>query len=447
MRLIDDCLDKKVDHILTKSVSRFARNTSEFLEYTRILRKKGVSVYFEKENLDTLINTNEFFLTMLGAFAQAESESISENVKLGIRAGYKLGKVNFGYNCMMGYRRGYRGTPEIIPAEADIITRVFELYLMGYTRAGISKEIGSIKTHLRDKPYTLGSGTIQAMLRNERFCGDVVLQKRYVLDCITKKQIINNGELPMYLVSNNHPGIISRETFEKAQNEIRYRTTIIKSPGAAVGKYTILSLSSILICGDCGSTYKRVTRKNKRLSWRCRNLIDHGINCCHNPITLPEVQLHEILLERISHFLETNVSARTLLTKRICDAWGYYDDDTGINTMENTIKALSEKVTSLLSNGLKTDDERDEFQGLSDTIRIMSSQINDKHQSKVFKSKKAKIKEVKKFMAELSAGTAEFNDCYIRQIIRKIVVQSTGTLVVTYTTGDSESVDFTSEKE
>ena len=219
----------------------------------------------------------------------------------------------------------------------------------------------------------------------------------------------------MYLVSNNHPGIISRETFEKAQNEIRYRTTIIKSPGAAVGKYTILSLSSILICGDCGSTYKRVTRKNKRLSWRCRNLIDHGINCCHNPITLPEVQLHEILLERISHFLETNVSARTLLTKRICDAWGYYDDDTGINTMENTIKALSEKVTSLLSNGLKTDDERDEFQGLSDTIRIMSSQINDKHQSKVFKSKKAKIKEVKKFMAELSSKSNPNSDKYAQR--------------------------------
>lgn len=382
---------------------------------------------------------------MLGAFAQAESESISENVKLGIRAGYKLGKVNFGYNCMMGYRRGYRGTPEIIPAEADIITRVFELFLMGYTRAGISKEIGAIKTHLRDKPYTLGSGTIQAMLRNERFCGDVVLQKSYVLDCITKKQIRNNGELPMYLVSNNHPGIISRETFEKAQNEIMYRTTIIKSPGAAVGKYTVLSLSNILICGDCGSTYKRVTRKNKRLSWRCRNLIDHGINCCHNPITLPEIQLHEILLERISHYLETNASARTMLTKRICDAWGYYNDDTGINTMENTIKALSDKVTSLLSNGLKTDDERDEFQGLSDTIRIMSSQINDKHQSKVFKSKKAKIKEVKKFIAELSAGTADFNDCYIRQIFRKIVVQSTGTLVVTYATGDSESVNVIEE--
>lgn len=247
----------------------------------------------------------------------------------------------------------------------------------------------------------------------------------------------------MYLVSNNHPGIISRETFEKVQNEIRYRTSNVKGSEASVGKYTVLSLSNILICGDCGSTYKRVTWRKERLVWRCRNLIDHGVNCCHNPITLPEIKLHEILLERIAHYFETNAAACELLAKQICDAWGYYDDDTGINTMANTIKALSDKVTLLLSNGLKTDDERDEFQGLSDTIRIMSSQINDKHQSKVFKSKKAKIKEVKKFIAELSGGTANFNDCYIRKVIKKIVVQSNGKLVITYATGDNESVTFT----
>ncbi|MHB1154153.1 MAG: recombinase family protein [Eubacteriales bacterium] len=440
MQMIADCEAKKVDYILTKSVSRFARNTSEFLEYVRVLKKHGIGIYFEKENLDTLVNTNELFLTMLGAFAQAESESISANITLGIRQSFKLGKVNIMYNNFIGYRRGLNNTPEIIPAEADIIMQIYELFLMGYSIFNIKDIIGKIHTHLKNEPYKLATSTIQRILKNEKYCGDAVLQKTYILDCITKKIITNYGEVPMYLVSYNHPEIVSHDTYNKVQEEFKKRNIYIdkNAYGKNIRKYSTYILSSILYCGNCKSNYQKVTwmhHNSRREVWRCRNRHTNGpVTCPHAP-SIDEKLLQRCILQIIKNHLTASPNLKAQYSHKICEAWGYYDKDIGTSSIKNTIKDLSRQMKKLLSTGLENEDQRREFKIVSETISVLSSQINPKYSNNQYKSKKHKIAEVENLIDMYSTGTAEYEDRIIRQLIDKITVLSKEKLQIQFIDG------------
>lgn len=287
LKMIRDCMKGKVDLILTKSVSRFARNTAECLDYIRELKTHGVGIYFEKENLNTLSCGTEMLITIHAAFAQAESESISGNVIFGKRKTFKDGKVPFNYKYTLGYKKGDDGIPEIIPEEAEIVRIMFNSYLAGLT----PKEI---KEKLNDQgvPTKTGNGKwsvsmVQRILKNEKYCGDAILQKTYTVDCISKKVVKNNGEVPMYYVKDNHPAIISREMFNKAQTELARRTSK-RTPSSKTitkqGKYSSkYALTDILHCAVCGSKYRRVTwSKNgkSKVVWRCINRLEHGRKYC-----------------------------------------------------------------------------------------------------------------------------------------------------------------------
>ncbi|MBQ7574401.1 MAG: recombinase family protein [Clostridia bacterium] len=266
-RMIEDALAGKIDLIVTKSVSRFARNTVDSLVTVRKLKDKGVEVYFEKENIYTLDSKGELLITIMSSLAQEESRSISENVTWGQRKRFADGKVSMPYKCFLGYRRGEDGTPEIVPEEAEIVRRIYSMYLQG-------KGVGSIANQLTKENILTPAGkskwatsTVQSILTNEKYKGDALLQKTFTVDFLQKKVKKNEGEVPKYYVEQSHEAIIDPREFELVQQEIVRRTAIGK-------RYSGQSiLSARIICGDCGGFYGQKvwhsTSKYKRTVWQC----------------------------------------------------------------------------------------------------------------------------------------------------------------------------------
>ena len=220
MRMIRHCRQKKIDVILTKSVSRFSRNTVDCLYYIRALKQLGIAVIFEKENINSLEENSELRITLSGAFAQSESESISANVTWGKRRAMEAGKVSIQYKKLYGYRKGEDGQPEIIPEQAEIVRWLYERYLTGASLRMIKDELEQqVVKCFEDSPeWTISR--IRSILQNEKYCGDVLMQKTFRQDFINRKAIKNTGQLPMYLIENHHEGIVSREKYDAVQAEI-----------------------------------------------------------------------------------------------------------------------------------------------------------------------------------------------------------------------------------
>ena len=308
LKMIRQCRQKKIDVVLTKSISRFARNTVDCLHYIRLLKELGIAVIFEKENINTLESDSEILITLLGAFAQSESESISANVRWGKRQAMREGKVSIQYKKLYGFQRGADRKPEIIPEQAKIVAEIYRRYL-----AGASYRM--IQDWLQEEEIPNTSGKlewsihgIRSILTNEKYCGDVLCQKTFTQDCISKKVVRNTGQLPMYLIQNHHEGIVDRKTFDAVQAEMARRNAG-KSPSkktAPTGRTTYTSkyaLSERLVCGECGTLYRRCTWSNrgkKRVVWRCVSRLDYGTKYCHKSPSLDEKRLQEAILTALS---------------------------------------------------------------------------------------------------------------------------------------------------
>lgn len=308
LRMIRLCKQKKIDIILTKSISRFARNTVDCLNYIRVLRELGVAVMFEKENINTLKADSELLITMMGAFAQAESESISANVRWGIRQAMREGRVRVSCANLYAYEKGPDGQMQIIPEQAEVVRRIFRLYLSGASLRMIKNvlETEKIPNIYGDMEWCVT--TIRYMLKNEKYCGDVLLQKTFRTDCISRKVIHNTGQLPMYLIQDHHEAIIDRKTFQAVQAELARRRAA-KSPSkkcAPTGRSCYASkyaLSERLVCGECGTLYRRCTwarNGRKRVVWRCVSRLDYGTKYCHNSPSMEEGPLQQAILAAIN---------------------------------------------------------------------------------------------------------------------------------------------------
>ena len=223
LRMIRQCRQGKIDMILAKSVSRFARNTLDTISYTRELRSLGTAVIFEEQNINSIYPESEFLIALHAAFAQSESESISANVRWGKRQSIKDGKVTFQYKTMLGYEKGPDGAPVVIPEEAEIICRIFEWYLAGRSIQNIRQalEASGVRNAAGTTEWT--TSNLRSILTNEKYCGDALLQKTFIKDCISKKAILNTGQLPKVLIQDNHEAIVSREMFDAVQLEIARR--------------------------------------------------------------------------------------------------------------------------------------------------------------------------------------------------------------------------------
>ena len=306
-KLIADCEAGKIDLVITKSVSRFGRNTLDGLQYTRKLKRLGVGVFFEKENVNTLHMDNEMILTFFFSQAQAESESLSGNVKWGHRKNFRDGKVYFQYKNFLGYRRGANGEPEIDEEEAKVVRRIFARYLVGDSIRQIARglEADGIKTVRGNEKWS--DSVIQGMLQNEKYIGDALLQKTYIADIFSHQSKKNMGELPKYYVHDSHPAIIDRETFRKVQEEIARRAGKKRTSSKAkteLGKYSgKFAFSELLVCGECGSPYRRQTympRGEKYYVWRCLNRLENGRRICKQSPTFKECDLQAAVLAAIN---------------------------------------------------------------------------------------------------------------------------------------------------
>lgn len=276
-RMIEDALNGKIDLILTKSISRFARNTVDTLTTVRTLKAHKVEVYFEKENIYTLDAKGEVMLTIMGSLAQEESRSISENVTWGKRRSMEEGKFSLAYKHFLGYEKGEDGLPRIVEHEAEIVRRIYQLFLDGSTVRSIADYLiaQGIPTPTGKKIWSVS--TIMSILQNEKYKGDALLQKTYTADFLTKKIKKNCGEVPQYYIQNSHPAIIDAETFDLVQKEIErrrpHRHQLHRSS----------PLNAKIICGECGGFYGRKVwhsnSKYRKSIWQCNRKYENESHC------------------------------------------------------------------------------------------------------------------------------------------------------------------------
>jgi DNA invertase Pin-like site-specific DNA recombinase len=287
-QMIADALDGKIDLIITKSVSRFARNTVDSLVTVRQLKEKGVEVYFEKENIYTLDSKGELLITIMSSLAQEESRSISENVTWGQRKRMADGKVNLPYGQFLGYEKGEDGLPTIVESEAEIVRMIFRLFMEGKTPSAIARQLGSQGIPSPAGKKTWQVATVKSILSNEKYKGDALLQKKFTVDFLTKKRKANEGEVPQYYVQNSHPAIIEPDEFDAVQAEIERR----KSLGRPCGCNS--PFSTKIVCGECGGFYgSKVWGSNtkyRRIIWRCNEKYKGGKKCNTPHVTEDDVK-------------------------------------------------------------------------------------------------------------------------------------------------------------
>lgn len=266
LKMIEACDADKVDLVVTKSLSRFSRNTVDCLSYIRKLKALGIPIIFEKENINTLDAKGEVLITIMACIAQQESESISQNVRIGIQYRMQQGKGRLNTSVFLGLRSaGQPGDYEIVPEEADVVRRIFREYLEGYSFAAIAArlETDGIRTGAGSAHWH--PFTIARMLENEKYCGDLLLQKYYTENALTHKVVKNNGRFPKYYVEGNHPPIVPREVFQQTQGELQRRAKIRGGPRDGI------PLSGKVVCGRCGRPLKRfVSGDHGCPDWRCR---------------------------------------------------------------------------------------------------------------------------------------------------------------------------------
>lgn len=308
-RLLTDCRSGEIDMVITKSITRFARNTVTLLETVRELKLLDIDVYFEKESIHSLSSDGEFMLTILASYAQEESRSVSENQKWRIRKMFEQGRPNTGN--MLGYRL-IDGKLHIVPEEAAIVKTIFDDYLSGMGRNAIMKKLTNAGISTKNGSIWHES-TLQKILRNEKYSGDMLLQKTFRPDHISKKNCKNYGELPMYEVINSHEAIIDKETFAKVQREIERRSAK-HQPNPKINKTYLFT--GLITCGQCDKHYRRkiatAGSKYSKPVWICTTFNQKGKNNC------PSQQIPEsILLEKTAEVLRTTELNRELLENNI----------------------------------------------------------------------------------------------------------------------------------
>lgn len=339
-RMITDALAGRIDLIVTKSVSRFARNTVDSLTTVRKLKEKGVEVYFEKENIWTLDSKGELLITIMSSLAQEESRSISENVTWGQRKRFADGKVSIPYGHFLGYRKGADGLPEIVPEEAETVKSIYRMFIEGMSTNAIAKYLTQSGIPTPAGKETWMRQTVESILRNEKYKGSALLQKKFTVDFLQKKMKVNEGEVPQYYVEHSHEAIIRPEEWDKAQGELSRR----KSDGRRTRCNS--PFAGKLICGDCGEIFGskvwHSTSKYRRTIWQC-NAKFKGEEKCHTP-HLYEADLKECFVIALSRLL----ADREALLEDERQIWEELLDCSAIDAESDGVQQELEVVAGLI---------------------------------------------------------------------------------------------------
>ena len=362
-RMIDECMAGNIDMVITKSISRFARNTLDCLKYIRQLKDKNIPVFFEKENINSMDSKGEVILTIMASLAQQESQSLSQNVKLGLQYRYQQGEIQINCARFLGYTKDENKHLVIVPEEAEIVKRIYREYLEGASMLKIARglEADSILNGAgKEKWHT---SNVNQILRNEKYIGDALLQKTYTVDFLTKKRVKNNGLVPQYYVENSHEAIIPREIFMQVQEELIRRRIVHTSPN---GKNRTFSsnhcFAQMIICGNCGEVFRRVhwnNRGKKSVVWRCVSRLENtGLFC--DARTVPESQIEQVLVTAINQALCYKDAFLVTLQNNI-EPVIIHENDQTLATIDKRLEELQTELLKLASSKADYEDVADEI--------------------------------------------------------------------------------------
>ncbi|MDY6394746.1 MAG: recombinase family protein [Bacteroidales bacterium] len=387
LQMISDCENGKIDRVMVKSISRFARNTVDTLNNIRKLKELGISVYFENENIDTMTTGGEVLLTILAAIAEQESRNISTNIKWAYRKRFKEGRVLINYRQVLGWDKeefiNEEGLKDsryvIVESEAETVRKIYRDYLDGKTPTQIANDLNEkgITTKRGNKWNT---SCIQAVLTNEKYTGNALLGKSYKPDVLSKQRLKNEGQEAQFYVENSHPAIISQEMFDMVQAEKQRRLELRSGEKTGTGKYSsTYSLSGLLVCGNCGTKFRRYGRSLKNgeniTTWVCQRHQHHHDDCDMKPLREIDVvdaykrviKTHGGDLQEILDILKENINEEIGLTEKDEE----FDLDAEILKKQQRILELYRLKAT---NQIGQEQYEEEFQHLSkDVITLQES--------------------------------------------------------------------------
>lgn len=418
--MIDDCMAGKIDLVITKSISRFARNTLDCLKYVRQLKEKNIPIIFEKENINTMEASGELLLTIMASLAQQESQSLSQNVKLGLQFRYQNGQVQVNHNHFLGYTKDAEGNLIVDEEEAKVVKRIYREYLEGATLRDIADGLERDKIKTGGKRYRWHLSTVLGILQNEKYIGDALLQKTITTDFIEKTRIKNDGSQPQYYVTGSQEAIIPRDIFTQVQEEIVRRSNMCSGQGNKKRKRIYSSkyaLSSLCTCTRCGDIYRRIAWNNrgKRSNvWRCCTRVEQGPSACDAP-TIPEEELQEATVKAINLLVRCSSSMMEVLMKNIEVAIA--DDNTG------ELEILNELLTAKQKELVKLAQAKKDYTKLADDI----DRLKEKKQRLLVdkagtEGLKLRIAELKQYLLEADQELTEYDEKMVRKYIQEIKI-------------------------
>ena len=448
-QLMNQCMKGKVDMVITKSISRFARNTVDCISWVRKLKEKNVAVYFEKENLNTLDDSTEMILTILSSQAQEESRAISTNVKWGYARKFEKGEST--RQRSYGFRKAPTGEMCIVEEEAAVIRNMARWFLDGDSLERIKHRLEDAGIETTTGKKTWSTGTIYNILTNEKIMGDVLLQKTFTADYLTKRRVKNSGQQKQYYVKNHHEAIIPKAVYYKIQEEIARRSSL-KKAGTRKGKTaqgvysSKYALTGIMVCNECGAHYRRTTwAKNgkKVIVWRCINRLEHGTKRCHESPTLKEEVIQEAIMGKL-HSLSIDQEEENFLNGVKEDILRAAKVVGGACTEEEIDKTIEELRDQLMDYVGMAAREHGGENWYSDRMRKLGLQISElkkrresiREQEKIRDEYEYLDQEISRIIGETGGATgAEFDNIFIRQIVREIRVISKNKLQIQLRTG------------
>ena len=434
-RMIADALGGKIDLIITKSVSRFARNTVDTLTTVRSLKDAGVEVYFEKENIWTFDAKGELLITIMSSLAQEEARSISENVTWGHRKRFQDGKVIVPFSRFLGYDRGPDGELVINPDEAVIVRRIYDLFLEGYSYKGIARQL-TAEGYTNPTGYAWSIGKIKSVLTNEKYKGDALLQKSYTADFLTKKQIKNNGEVPQYYVTGDHEAIVNPGVHDFVQTIINQG----RKPGGSFSRQRLFSAT--IRCGECGSwygskTWHAGTKYEKRI-WRCNHKYD-GQQKCDTP-SLDEETIKNAFTTALQQMLDKQTGVDEVLDQAV-----RAELDTSMLEAEKLlaeVESATAAIDNLIDRNAKSALNQDEYTRRFNALTTRHAKLADQHERLtshiIDKQNQLKAYEYYKTeVAKLDRAHLEFTPYLFHTLIDHATVQTDGTIEFTFRDGST----------
>jgi len=417
-RMINECEAGNIDMVITKSISRFARNTLDCLKYIRQLKDKNIPVFFEKENINSMDSKGEVMLTIMASLAQQESQSLSQNIRLGLQYRYQQGKVPINHKRFLSYTKDTEGNLIIEPEQAEIVKRIYREYLEGASMDKIAAGLESdgILTGAGGKKWH--TSTINKILRNEKYIGDALLQKTYTVDFLSKKRIKNNGIVPQYYIEENHPAIIPKDLYMLVQEELVRRRVVHTSPSGKKHSYSgNHCFSQIVFCGECGEMYRRIHWNNrgcKSIVWRCISHLEHTDHVCHSR-TVNELLLQEVMLKTINQTLGDNDNLVKTLQQNITAVVRQSDT--------TSVEGIDERLNELQHELLKKAHKKEEYDTVADEIFRLRDLKNQAEVNSVARDEKLnRITDLQDFIASQPAEITEFDEKLVKRLIAKITI-------------------------